>query len=1032
MSLSNCMSIVNEMSEDDASALLEKLDAYQAAGADPAEAARMAARDLMAEVATDRQATVKQIRAAIPPAPPAPEPVRPMPDRSGLVPPPPAKRAATKPAPAAATGEARGAVASTLPVDQGEMDFGGTLMSQNPEDFFDDDQIAEMRARSVVKAKREAAKPAPIKEQEDKLAGPEVSAQGPKERSGTVKRADYEGEATGNASIDPETQEVLRERIRQIAGDVKVLFDKTLTGGQYDWADQVITLALADNLPLGTEYHEALHAVFKAIDANDKQTLYRGLNTSFVKRQLRELLKDSPESLKKIDTDAEELAAYAFQFWKLGKLKLGPDTLSWMEKLQKLFTRVLEYLKDEPSFEKLMTNISNGYYRNGGPSPLELAIARNSRGEVRQVMADATRGLLSVYDKLLGTNDDRLRESGNGALGKIGRLLYTQVGEKTETRGLAQEIPVMTARWMNEMAKVMGNDAAQTMRTLEAMAMGDESSDHAKQFRSYLNKIHNYLRGAGVDVGYMKGYVPLQWSGDKIRANEDGFKAMLARHQKQIDELNKALKKTGAGKITIDSITEMMMNRNLKDAVPTGDLFDPDTGVPTAHHVEDRVFSFLKNADRRPFVEDNLIGTMGQYVKQVVKHAEYARRFGPEGKRYENLLREAKATGATQEQLDLVRDSKDAIFGAKYNRMDPKWRKILGGVQTYQNLRVLGMAIFSSVADPLAIGVRTGDFGEAWGAFKFAVKNIVNMKDTDLKLLADDIGAVNELGTIDSLMSLYGGFEVEGQMKRANDLLFKLNGLDGLARALRVYAVGAGLRFIQRADDRALAELGLQRADLKFIGSNLPVPAGQRGAGSNSLAVRSSQFRELGMTPTEATKAALKMQTALNRFVDESVLRPNAMERPNWANDPMFSLLFHLKQFIFSFHKIVSKKLTHEMEEGGLNAQMALSAAAFIPLMGASAYVKDMIQFAGDVPANRDFMHYLGTGANRSGFMGPSVLITDPASDMMKGMNPLGGAVGPTGSQALEAVQAIANPTRFGAWLEEAFPFSSIWKRWND
>ena len=40
---------------------------------------------------------------------------------------------------------------------------------------------------------------------------------------------------------------------------------------------------------------------------------------------------------------------------------------------------------------------------------------------------------------------------------------------------------------------------------------------------------------------------------------------------------------------------------------------------------------------------------------------------------------------------------------------------------------------------------------------------------------------------------------------------------------------------------------------------------------------------------------------ALARFVDESIIRPSAAERPVWASDPRFALIWQLKSFFYAY-----------------------------------------------------------------------------------------------------------------------------------
>ena len=68
----------------------------------------------------------------------------------------------------------------------------------------------------------------------------------------------------------------------------------------------------------------------------------------------------------------------------------------------------------------------------------------------------------------------------------------------------------------------------------------------------------------------------------------------------------------------------------------------------------------------------------------------------------------------------------------------------------------------------------------------------------------------------------------------------------------------------------------------------------------NSKSNSKRYLKELGLTPQDVadwnageqsleTPAGKKVKVALYRFVDESIVRPNASERPAWASDPRFA-----------------------------------------------------------------------------------------------------------------------------------------------
>ena len=51
------------------------------------------------------------------------------------------------------------------------------------------------------------------------------------------------------------------------------------------------------------------------------------------------------------------------------------------------------------------------------------------------------------------------------------------------------------------------------------------------------------------------------------------------------------------------------------------------------------------------------------------------------------------------------------------------------------------------------------------------------------------------------------------------------------------------------------------------------------------------------------------------KFVDESAVRPNAAQRPRWGSDPRFMLLWHLKQFFYSYGKMIVLPFINHLKE---------------------------------------------------------------------------------------------------------------------
>ena len=112
---------------------------------------------------------------------------------------------------------------------------------------------------------------------------------------------------------------------------------------------------------------------------------------------------------------------------------------------------------------------------------------------------------------------------------------------------------------------------------------------------------------------------------------------------------------------------------------------------------------------------------------------------------------------------------------------------------------------------------------------------------------------------------------------------FKYTGLEWYTNFTRIFAAGMGKQFlIKHANDNSakskeyLAELGVTAAEVKQV-----------------------QAADFAFD----SKAGDKVKQAIGRFVEESIVRPNAAERPVWASNPYTALIFQLKSFFYAYGK---------------------------------------------------------------------------------------------------------------------------------
>jgi hypothetical protein len=105
-------------------------------------------------------------------------------------------------------------------------------------------------------------------------------------------------------------------------------------------------------------------------------------------------------------------------------------------------------------------------------------------------------------------------------------------------------------------------------------------------------------------------------------------------------------------------------------------------------------------------------------------------------------------------------------------------------LMTYNNLRLLPLALASSFVDPLAVMVRAGGVRDAFGAYRDALRALRNVGGNDeLRKFAELYGYIEREGMGDVLAPLYGGtYDPDSRLGKINSALFRYNGLEAMTR----------------------------------------------------------------------------------------------------------------------------------------------------------------------------------------------------------------------------------------------------------
>jgi hypothetical protein len=177
-----------------------------------------------------------------------------------------------------------------------------------------------------------------------------------------------------------------------------------------------------------------------------------------------------------------------------------------------------------------------------------------------------------------------------------------------------------------------------------------------------------------------------------------------------------------------------------------------------------------------------------------------------------------------------------------------------------------------------------------------------------------------------------------------------------------------------------------------------------------------------------------RIRAALAQMVDESILRPNAAQRPIRASDPHLQLIFHLKSFMWSFYDRILSRVASEGAEG--NFVPALYLMGFIPAMIAADWLRDMLLYwGGGNPRKRNWgvADYVWSGAQRSGLNGLGQLLIDVQNDRQFGGVGYESFAGPS-FEALSEIPDLFFDNNEGKWraFTRQLPGGNVLRVWSD
>ena len=505
-----------------------------------------------------------------------------------------------------------------------------------------------------------------------------------------------------------------------------------------------------------------------------------------------------------------------------------------------------------------------------------------------------------------------------------------------------------------------------------------------RQMRKFFDDLLVYLRESGLPVAEVRNYFPRAFNYELMINDEKKIIAHLqSKHNMSLDNAR--------------GFYQSMISPEMRDAAALG------RQVPAFKAMRSRT---LTDPFFKKYQSETLDGIVSNYINGAVKRAEYNRFLGskaplgatraddlkkttwnPKGK-LEAFYDKAKQQGATEEDLKTISMYVDAQLGmlGRDNKIAQKGRTAMAAMVAYQNMRVLMFTVFASLPDLMGPAIRAGSMAAAFSSISNNMEALLK-SDGDIADMARAYGIISSEASNHIMTEYVDNHFMPPGLRKMNETFFKWTGLNWYTDFTRKMALAVGVDYIKSMAGRS-TDLSVRSRDRIRAQAALKELGLTKEAVDSWVADGEPVWGSLAYTKTgKAARADQAVSESLIQFVNESIMRPNASQRPILASHPNAMLVFHLKGYMYAMHEVVLKRLGRNLALAKTNYEMAAAIAPAIAIFALTAVgleLRELMQYAftgRTPPTNRMGMHeYMGTLVDRSGLLGQSQMMIDGAS----------------------------------------------------
>ena len=782
--------------------------------------------------------------------------------------------------------------------------------------------------------------------------------------------------------------------------------------------------------------HELGHALFREERRNvlENEGLRKRLYKAFLKAKNREGAPAQYEGPNRFEEwYADQVAMWGLKlaggiaaakprnqvesYFKQLVMKLRNMWNSLRNDMQRRFSPTENFSPDFDTYIQEVVNRSKETIKGQSDKWTEAFVVRELESEIKRQAPAPMARLLRLIESIVGRTgvnlvlpaDNALRNIGSG-VGKakqaalsIAKMMYSRSGEGG--LGFLQLSTLQKNEFMNQLETLLGTDlySPENQAAFDQALSDTPTADldgKAKQIRLFLERMHDeYISQApGVQVRKLKDFFPVRLDFVAINENQEGFARILFENQ----DPNKR-QKTYEEMLTV--VKTMLEEGSIQEQYDPN--FEDETLIDP---YDDNVKANLRAARRLtkgvPKEALNDAGflkppqeALGNYIRDIVKYVEWQRAIKDENGNDKLAAALKTLEQANPEFKQQAEEILDVYLGYQSAPLSPLLQKAnswLGFLQILTTLAFAAISSFSELAGPI---IRSREFAALRPVALKAAIQTMNRKES--QELARQLGLVTSQSMAHAIIDPASQEYMGERQRRWTDGWFKVTGLEWFTRFTREFGANMSREFI-------------------LYHARKPSPDSVR------------YLKELGLTPEEVSSwdgkdfsspVGRKVKLAMQKFTESSVIRPNAAERPIWASDPRFMLIFQLKGFAYAYGKVIVGGLMAEIKKRkadprftteqerflAMTSMLALTGFAAMPFTMLGLELKEFTKFslAAILPGveasdryfrsdSMDWGSYMFEITDRAGLLGPWSLLLGAQTSAQYGGSAVGSILGPS------------------------------------